>query len=194
MIAASRQIRVFEAVEREPKCCDRVEYRADFAAWLPTNKVTEIANGSGRLFEPSPYVEEAKIAEPFVAYRVNGLVEDRYDAPELPEKVDRVNVRTGRRTPTPTVEVGCSGENLDFAVTPRGSVAWSFADLCYSGEGATAFPGGSVGQATIDVLPGTSNKTTVLAEGPTVSQGSLALVTGHLYWAEGGVARTYAVP
>lgn len=194
-VAASATVRVFEASEREPKCCGALDYRADFARWLPNGKVTEIANGSNRGFERSPHVEEAKIAGEYVAYRIEGVVEDRYDAPALPEKVNRVNTRTGQRTTDPTVSVGCEGHNLDFAVNPRGTVAWSFADLCYSGDGTGAvLPGGNVGEATIDVLVGSATTTMTLAHGPTVNQGSLALVPGHLYWLEAGIPHTVPVP
>ncbi len=193
-VAASATVRVFEANEREPKCCGALDYRADFALWLPTGKVTEIANGSNHGFGRSPYVEEAKIAGDYVAYSINGLVEDRYDAPELPEKVNRVNARTGQRTTDPTVRVGCEGHNLDFAVNARGTVAWSYGDLCFSGEGTSVMYGSNSGEATVDMVPGNSTTTIMLAHGPTVNQGSLALVPGHLYWLQAGIPHTFAAP
>jgi hypothetical protein len=177
-IAASAEVRVFDVEERQPKPDER-EYRGDFAVWLPTGKVTEIIGGTRGSFEPQPGVSEAKIAGPYVAYRLAGLVEDRYDYPEVPEKMGRLDAETGRRTSTPEVDVRVAGPYVYFAVTPRGTVAWAYENR---------------NERTICLLSADSATTTVIAHGRLVDPASLALVPGHLYWLEDGVPRTFAVP
>jgi hypothetical protein len=178
-IAASAKVRVFEIEERQPKPGYERNYRADFAVWLPTGKVTEIIGGTHGSFEPNQSVSEAKIAGPYVAYRLTGLVEDRYDYPEVPEKMGRLDVENGQRTSTPGVDVEIEGQYLYFAVSSRGTVAWAFENR---------------NERTICLLPAGSATTTVLAHGRLVEPASLALVPGHLYWLEDGVPHTFAVP
>jgi hypothetical protein len=178
-IAASAKVRVFEAEERQPKPGYEGNYRADFAVWLPTGKVTEIIGGTHGSFEPNPSVSEAKIAGPYVAYRLAGLVEDRYDYPEVPEKMGRLDAETGQHTSTPEVDVRVEGPYVYFAVTPRGTVAWAYENQK---------------ERAICLLPAESATTTVIANGRLVDPASLALVPGHLYWLEDGVPHTVAVP
>ena len=161
---------------------DEVEYRVDFAVWRPTGKVTELANGTTyQILEAQPYVREATIAGPYVAYRVAGFVEGRYNPLSLPEEIDRLDARTGRRTVTPKVSVETECKCLFFATTTNGTVAWSFKE-------------GPQEESAVDVLPAGSSLTTRLARSQTVEPASLALVPGHIYWLEGGVPRTFAAP
>jgi hypothetical protein len=182
-IAASRNIRVFEATRDcvRGRCKrEEPEYRVEFAAWLPTGKVTELApKTEERGLEA--YVSEAKIAGPYAAFRISGLVQGKYDEPELPEKVERIDVETGRRTFTPTVNVSYGGgpRRLYFAVTSDGTVAWAFAETFYTHE------------STVDVLVANSKITSTLAHGPNVEPASLALIPGHAYWLEAGIPRTF---
>jgi hypothetical protein len=178
-IAASAGVRVFEVGERQPKPGYEGNYRADFAVWLPTGKVTEIVGATRGSFEPQPGVSEAKIAGPYVAYRLAGLVEDRYDYPEVPEKMGRLDAETGQHTSTPEVDVRVEGPYVYFAVTPRGTVAWAYENR---------------NERAIHLLPAESATTTVIAHGRLVDPASLALVPGHLYWLEDGVPHTLAVP
>lgn len=189
-IAASREIRVFEAFgehrEEIDHELDEIIYRVCFAVWVPTGKVTELVKNAG-IFRLGPYISEAKIAGPYVAFRVSGLTADagKYDEPSLGEKVDRIDVKTGRHTSTPTMDVRFGGRevgNLYFALTALGTVAWSYYESIYSTE------------ATVDMLSGDSDTTTTLAHGPTVEPASLAVIPGHIYWLEAGVPGTIAAP
>lgn len=141
--------------------------------------MTEIIGGTHGSFEPDPSVSEAKIAGPYVAYRLAGLVEDRYDYPEVPEKMGRLDAKTGQRTSTSEVDVRVGGPYVYFAVSPRGTVAWAYENR---------------NERAIRLLPAESATTTVLAHGRLVEPASLALVPGHLYWLEDGVPNTFAVP
>ena len=184
-IAASRHVRVFEASAPESvreRNGDEVDYRVAFAVWRPTGRVTELANGTTyHILEPGPYVREAKVAGPYVAYRVAGFVEGRYNPVSVPEEVDRVDARTGRRTLTPQVIVQTECECLFFATTTSGTLAWSFRE-------------GQEAESAIDLLPARTTRTRTLARSRTVEPGSLALVPGHLYWLESGLPRTFATP
>ena len=173
ILAASRKVRVFvAAVEKGPY----EESLTDCAVWVPTGKITKIG-----------YVSEVKIAGPYVAYPINteSSEEGRYN-PSGPyrEKMMRLDVKDGRRTASPAILVPDESRRprVHFALTPAGSVAWSFTEPPW------------VNASVVYLLPADSDTTTRLAQGPTVEPASLALVPGHLYWLEGGMPHSVAVP
>jgi len=184
MIAASRNIRVFEAsrVCARGRCeREEPEYRVEFAAWLPTGRVTELAPRTEERGLQA-HVSEAKVAGQYAAFRISGLAQGKYDEPQLTEKVERIDVETGLRTFTPAFNVSYGGgpRRLYFAVTSEGTVAWAFAETLDTHE------------STVDVLVANSKITSTVAHGPNVEPASLALIPGHAYWLEAGLPRTFS--
>ena len=191
-LVANSNIRVFRATAKHP---NRESYESTFAEWLPSGRVTALA-GEGGFGEGSVRIGPV-VSGRFVAYAV--LVEvARYAGAGFGEDVRRLNAQTGRREGTPahgkkgTVFPGASLGVTQVVVTPAGSVAWMiegpFGDP-EAPERDEPFPNSTA----ILLLPVGATASTVLAYGPTIEPMSLAAIPGHLYWIEGGVARTASI-
>jgi hypothetical protein len=173
----TRQVTVFTAKTRHP---DLEEYESTFVRWRATGRLTAFGDGpvgptTGSVLGP------VVVAGRFVDYATKG-----YDTgPWRLWSVWRLNAQTGRREFFPRVPPPHEGDQFPargagvFSVvgTPAGGVAWIL--------------GGELSTPTIlrvvDVAAG-SRSPTVLASGPSIEARSLAVVPGHLYWSESGVA------
>jgi hypothetical protein len=110
-LAASGQIRVFRAEGR------RRAYENTFAEWLPTGRLTALANEN--TFEGSEVEGRPVISGRFVAYAA--IVENERDEPGIEEDVARLNAQTGQFDSAPA-----NGKQDGFASgSPRGLPTWS---------------------------------------------------------------------
>lgn len=164
-----------------------------FAEWTPTGRVTQLTpNAAAEEDFPGPtccWITDAVIAGRYVALERAGLggATERYgNYPSIVEVV-RLDVRTGQHTPTLPLRFFGGSRIRGLSVTPAGTVAW-IAETPDVGFGIVE------DNSYVYVLPGNTDHTALLAKGPGVNPESLALVPGHLYWLEGGVPHTYAVP
>jgi hypothetical protein len=195
-LAADAQVRVFQATAKHP---GRENYASTFAQWLPTRRVTAL--GDSARFEAPTLQGSPALAGRFVSYGLQ-ITAERSPGQGFEGAVARLNVQTGRRESFEAngAQGGGFGENspgvIDVAVTPAGSTAWII-DGSYQDPAGPHLPGPAsvlpLGSKTVyEVLAG-SKAPVALATNPTIDPKSLAAIPGHLYWAEGGAARTALV-
>jgi hypothetical protein len=173
MLSQSATVRVFRATERDPAAG---EFESTFAVWLGSGRVSALGDE-----HPGPDVSiglhSVDIAGPYVVYSLSFAASMGVDE----WVVGRLNARTGRRERFVVASAsgfGPGGGVFEVAVTPAGTVAW--------------IDGGGIGAPEIKdvvVIPAGSRSATRLARGSAIERRSLAVVSGHVYWSEGGIAR-----
>ena len=195
-LAADAQVRVFQATAKRP---GRENYDSTFAQWLRTGRVTALGDSAG--FEAPTLQGSPALAGRFLSYGLQ-ITAERYPGQGFECAVARLNVQTGRRESFEAngAQGGGFGENspgvTDVAVTPVGTMAWII-DGSYQDPVGPHLPGPAsvlpLGSKTVYEILAGSKAPVALATSPTIDPKSLAAIPGHLYWTEGGAARTAAV-
>jgi hypothetical protein len=190
--AKSPEVRVFRVVPRRGQTYS--EY-ADYAEWLPTERLTLI--GRGAEVDVKRSRPDVVVAGDMGAYVVsegvnknpNGVVGASLD-------VGRVDARTGvivalSATGEEDNEFGVGSPGVtDLRVTPAGSVAWIIAGKFRDPDAPM-----QVAESTaVFALSAGVKESRLLSYSSLVERGSLAEIPGHIYWLEGGTARTFAAP
>jgi hypothetical protein len=193
-LSADVQVRVYQATSRHP---GRESHESTYARWLPSSRVTALGD-NGTVFEGA-VLKGLAVSGRFVAYTL-GLAAERYQGTGFTEGVERLNAQTGRRESIPPdgEKGGGFGEKspgvTDIVATPAGSIAWiddgSFQNPIGPLSATSLLPLGS--KAVLE-LPPSSKTPTALAVSSAIAPQSLAAIPGHLYWTEGGTARSTSI-
>jgi hypothetical protein len=194
-LAATAQIRVFQATPRHPAI---ETFQSSFARWLPTGRVTPL--GDHFEPEPGPSLGRLALAGQFAAYAL--VVYGKYNYEGTVWRMVRLNVKTGHREHAEDDRAEGSGSCLggidylspgitDVAVTPKGTTAWIIGDRPYSPylRNPTPFPT----TYAVCTVPPASRTVTRLATGFMIVPKSLAAILGHLYWIEGSTTRSAVI-
>jgi hypothetical protein len=197
-LAADSQVSIYQATNRHRN--REVEYQSSFGRWIPSGRVTALGDYcnfecvtlqklalAGR-FLFSAFTEGAE------RYPESGVGGGWY--------LSLLNVQTGHREKVDPVggKEGGFGKGspgvTDVAVTPAGTAAWII-DGEYQNPTGPSLPGNEgdlpLGSKTVFELPPGSRTPVVLATSSTIDPTSLEAIPGHLYWIEGGVARTASI-
>ena len=195
-IAATAQIRVYQARTRRP--AREEAFQSSFARWLRTGRVTPLGDN----VKTTTVLELKRLALSgrFVADAMETCGKNECGG----WSISRVNAQTGRNeeatVSTATSELENPNQHCvgavppgapgvtDLIVTAKGTVAWIIGG---SIEGPTNLK--NLGSRTVCELPPRSKTPLVVASSPKIEPRALAANGGHLYWLEGGVARTTGV-
>jgi hypothetical protein len=189
-IAADAQVRVYQATSRHP---GRETYESTYAQWLPTGRVRSLGDAAG--VEGASLIS-LDLSGRYVAYAL-GEAAERYQGDGSTWAVVRLNAQTGHRESV-SLSFGEKSRGVtDIAATPAGSIAWIEEGSFQNPMGPplpgneSVLPPGS--KAVFDLPPG-SSVPQALAVSTAIIPKSLAAIPGHLYWTEGGAARSTSIP
>jgi hypothetical protein len=179
-LVADAQVRVYQARNRRS---GEEGYVSSFAEWLPARRLTPLGDREGIIVGIK--LGELALSGRFVCYALETFTKE----PQASVKVYRLNVQTGRRESAPAVgaeenEFPASARGVtDIAVTSSGTLVW--------------IVGGTVLNPSLHKvmeLPRGSSTAIAVASAATIEPKSLAAITGHVYWTEGGAARSAPIP
>jgi hypothetical protein len=174
-VAADVTVKVVQARNRHP--AREATFEASFARWQPTGRVTAV----GDSFFEGRALRRLALSGRFVAAAIEGFAKE----PPSAWRVSRLDARTGKREVVSAVPPSENQFELhspgvtDICVTPAGSITWIVAPTA-----------GTPGVWRVVEIAAGSSALQVLASGATVERGSLACVSGHVYWTEGTVAKS----
>ena len=193
-LAADVQVRVYQATSRHP---GRESHESTYARWLPSGRVTALGD-NGTVVEGA-VLKGLALSGRFVAYAL-GLAAERYPGGGTTWGIERLNAQTGHRESIlPDGEKGGGfGEKspgvTDIVATLAGSIAWiddgSFQNPIGPLSSGSLLP---LGSKAVFELPPSSKTPTALAVSSMIAPQSLAAIPGHLYWTEGGTARSTSI-
>jgi hypothetical protein len=175
-------------------------YSGTFARWVMSRRITPLGDQYHEE-EPGLTLERLALSGRYAAYALVRF--GKYNGEGTYWKVLRLNVKAGRGEevrsdfggPRGEAPPECSGGLpftspgiTDLVVTPKGAVAWIIGRKDYDPYASNPRPNPS--SYRLCELTAGSRTPMLLANSGTIAPKSLATVSGHLYWTEGGTSRS----